>query len=60
MCVCVQCVCGVGVVYCVSVHVFAHGTSKQSTKYENEDSKSTGKKMIGVPMNGFEPTCSCL
>ena len=61
LCVCVrvQCTCvrGVGVIcmYCVSVHVFVHGASKQSRKRANEN-KSTGKKMIGVPTNGFEPT----
>ena len=58
VCVCAQCVCSVGVMYCVSVHVLLHGASKQLRKRENEDSKSTGKKMIGVPMNGFEPTPS--
>ena len=29
-------------------------------KRKNEDKKSTGKKTIGVPMNGFEPSPSCL
>ena len=53
-----QCVCGFCVMYCVSVHVFLHGASKQPSERENEDNKSTGKKMIGVPMNGFEPTPS--
>ena len=43
-CVCAQCVCSVGVMYCVSVHVFLHGASKQLRKSENEDSKSTGKR----------------
>ena len=28
----VQCACGVGVMYCVSVHVFVHAWDKQTTK----------------------------
>ena len=41
---CAQCVCSVGVVYCVSVHVIVPGTSEQPRKRENKDNKSTGKR----------------
>ena len=51
-------VCGAGVMYCVPVHVFMHGASEQLRKGRNEN-KSTGKKMIGMPMSEFEPTSSC-
>ena len=57
-----QCICGVATVYCVSVsvHVFVHEMKKQPRKRVNEDNMSTVKKMIGVPINGFKPTHSCL
>ena len=46
----VLCVCG-----CI-----VHGASKQPRKRENKDNKSTGKKMIGGPISGYEPTPTCL
>ena len=58
-CVCVQCVCGVGVVYCASVYVFVHGANKQPRKRKKWQ-KVNGEKDDSVPMNGFEPTSSCL
>ena len=57
-----QCICGAVIEYCVSVsvHVFVHGAKKQTRKRENKDNKSTGKNMIGLPINEFKPTHSCL
>ena len=37
---CAQCVCSVGVMYCVSVHVIVPGASEQPRKRENIDNKS--------------------
>ena len=43
---CMQCVCGVGVMYCVSVHVFVHAWGKQITnKKINVDNMSAGKRL---------------
>ena len=50
-----QCICGVVIVHCVSVHVFVHGAKKQTRKWVNEDNKATGIKMIGVPIMASNP-----
>ena len=50
-----QCIGGVVIVYCVSVHVFVHGAKKQTRKGVNEDNKPTGIKMIGVPIMASNP-----
>ena len=53
----VQRVCDVGVMYHVSVHVLVLAWDKLITnKKYNEGNMSTGKKIIGFPINGFEVT----
>ena len=59
VCVCVY-VCDVGVVYYVPVHLFVHGASKQPGKGKLKTTNQQEKDVMCVPINGFEPTPSCL
>ena len=55
--VCAQCICSVGVVYCVSVHLFVYGQAKNQVKEKMKTSQQK-KRDDKCDRCGFEPTPS--